>query len=89
MFKKIRHFFKGFLGSFKARSTEFIEFEERELENIFAVLLMGSFIGIPSPPTTLLIRIMPHMVREIYVMQRRAVDLDDMIGEMAGLMDIE
>ena len=89
MFKKIEYFFKGFLGSFKARSTEFIEFEERELENIFAVLLMGSFIGIPSPPTTLLMRIMPHMVREIYVMQRRAVDMDDMIGEMAGLMDIE
>lgn len=89
MFKKIEYFFKGFLGSFKARSTEFIEFEERELENIFAVLLMGSFIGIPSPPTTLLMRIMPHMVREMYVMQRRAVDMDDIIGEMAGLMDIE
>ncbi|MCD6275744.1 MAG: hypothetical protein J7J42_03270 [Thermoplasmata archaeon] len=89
MFKKIKYFFKGFFGSFKLRSTEFIEFEERELENIFALLLMGSFIGIPSPPTTLVMRIMPHMVREIYVMQRRAVDLDDMIGEMAGLMDIE
>ncbi len=89
MWQKIKYFFKGFLGSFKESSTEFIEFEERELENIFAVLMMGSFIGIPSPPTTLLIRLMPHMVREIYVMQRRAVDMDDILGEMAGLMDIE
>ncbi len=89
MLKKIEYFLKGFLGSFRVRSTEFIEFEERELENIFALLIMGSFIGIPSPPTTLLIRIMPHMVREIYVMQRRAVDMDDILGEMAGLMDIE
>ncbi len=86
---KIKYFLKGFFGSFKESSTEFIEFEERELENIFAVLLMGSYIGIPSPPTTILIRIMPHMVREIYVMQRRAIDMDDILGEMAGLMDIE
>ncbi len=89
MLKKIKYFFQGFLGSFKASSTEYIEFEERELENIFAVLMMGSFVGIPSPPTTLLMRLMPHMVREIYVMQRRAVDMDDILGEMAGLMDIE
>ncbi len=89
MLKKIKYFFEGFLGSFKSQSTEFIEFEERELENVFAILLMGSFVGIPSPPTTLVMRIMPHMVREIYVMQRRAVDMDDILGEMAGLMDIE
>ena len=88
MFKGVREFFKGFFGSFKARSTEYIEFEERELENIFALILMGSFVGIPSPPTTLVIRLMPHMVREIYVMQRRVADMDDIFGEMAGMFDI-
>ena len=49
---------------------------------------MGSFVGIPSPPTTLVIRLMPHMVREIYVMQRRVADMDDIFGEMAGMFDI-
>jgi len=88
MFKRLKTFLKGFFSSFKEQSTEYIEFEERELENVFALLLMGSFVGIPSPPSTLVLRLMPHMVREIYVMQRRAVDMDDIFGEMAGMFDI-
>jgi len=85
----IRAFLRGFASSFKDQSTEYIEFEERELENVFALILMGSFIGIPSPPTTLVVRLMPHMVREIYVMQQRAVNLDDIFGEIAGMFDID
>ncbi|WP_456367996.1 hypothetical protein [Thermococcus sp.] len=85
----IKAFLKGFGESFKDQSTEYIEFEERELENVFALILMGSFIGIPSPPTTLVVRLMPHMVREMYVMQQRAVDMDDIFGEIAGMFDID
>jgi len=49
---------------------------------------MASFIGIPSPPTTLVIRLMPHMAREIILMQSRSRRLDDVLGEMAGLFEI-
>ena len=80
---------KGFGSDFKQQSTEYIEFEEREHENVFALILMGAFVGIPSPPTTLVVRLMPHMVREMHVMQRRAVDLDDIFGEIAGMFDID
>jgi hypothetical protein len=88
MFEGLKAFLRGFLNSFKARSTDYIEFEEKELENVFALILMGSFIGIPSPPTTLVMRLMPHMVREIYVMQRRVVDMDDIFGEIAAMFEI-
>lgn len=85
----IKAFLKGFLSSFKDQSTEYIEFEERELENVFALILMGSFIGIPSPPTTLVLRLMPHMTRELYVMTRRASTMDDIFGEITGIFDID
>ncbi len=88
MFENLKAFFKGFFSAFKAQSTEYLEFEERELENVFALVLMGSFVGIPSPPTTLVIRLMPHMVREIYVMQRRAEEMDDIFGEIAAMFEI-
>ena len=88
MLEGLKAFLKGFFSSFRGQSTEYIEFEERELENVFALLLMGSFVGIPSPPSTLVLRLMPHMVREIYVMQRRVADMDDIFGEMAGMFDI-
>lgn len=87
--ENVRAFLRGFGESFRDQSTEYIEFEERELENVFALILMGSFIGIPSPPTTLVVRLMPHMVREMYVMQQRAVSMDDIFGEIAGMFDID
>ncbi len=85
----LKEFLRGVLESFKDQSTGYIEFEARELENVFALLIMGSFIGIPSPPTTLVIRLMPHMVREMYVMQMRAAEMDDIFGEIAGMFDID
>ncbi|NJF24083.1 hypothetical protein [Thermococcus sp. Bubb.Bath] len=77
------------MESFKDQSTGYIEFETRELENVFALLIMGSFVGIPSPPTTLVIRLMPHMVREVYVMQMRAANMDDIFGEITSMFDID
>ena len=87
--ENLKKFIQGVLESFKDQSTGYIEFEVRELENVFALLIMGSFIGIPSPPTTLVIRLMPHMVREMYVMQTRAANMDDIFGEIAGMFDID
>ncbi len=86
--ESIQEFLRGVEQSFREQSTEYVEFELRELENVFALLLMGSFIGLPSPPTTLTIRLLPHMARELYVMQRRAEEMDDILGELAGLFDI-
>ncbi len=87
LFYRVSDFLKGFSAAFKTQSTEYIEFELRELENAFALLLMGSLIGLPAPPTPLTMRVMPYMAREIYVMQRRA-KTDDAMGEIAALFDI-
>ncbi len=81
------NFLKGFFESFRTRSLEYVEFELRELENAFTLLLLSSLIGLPSPPTPIVVRILPHMVRELYVMHMRATD-DDVLGEIAGLFEI-
>jgi hypothetical protein len=83
----IIQFLRGFFGAFKKGSTEIIEFELRELENIFALIQIGFFVGIPSPPPTIIIKTMPHMAREIYVMTRRASE-EDVLSEMAGVFDV-
>lgn len=72
-------------GLLKSKSTEYIEFEQREMENIFSLLLVGSFIGLPSPPSNLSMRLLPYIAREMYVMGSRARDLDDVSGEVYGL----
>lgn len=78
----------GFIRSFRARSTEILEFELREQENVFALLVLGAFAGFPSPPAGVGLRLGPHLARELYVMVRRAGTLDDVSGELFGLIDI-
>jgi len=76
------------LNILKARSTEYIEIELRELENVFALIILGSFIGLPSPPTTISLRILPHMAKELITMTKISERIDDMLGEMAGIFEI-
>ncbi|ALV61873.1 hypothetical protein ADU37_CDS01740 [Thermococcus sp. 2319x1] len=45
---------------------------EEELEDVFALLLLGSYIGFPNLPVDLSYRLLPHMVREMYVMQEKS-----------------
>ncbi|MCK9356143.1 MAG: hypothetical protein M0R22_03205 [Dehalococcoidia bacterium] len=85
MLRTLVEFIKGFGSGLRSHSTEYVEFELREMENILALLLFSSFIGLPSPPSDLSLRLMPHMVREMHVMSRRAGDLDDISGEIAGM----
>lgn len=75
------------LNTFKAISTEYIEVELRELENVFALIILGSFIGLPSPPTTISLRILPYMAKELVTMTRISERIDDMLGEMAGIFE--
>ncbi len=63
--------------------------EVKELENIFALVLLGSFIGLPAPPSFLAVELLPFMEREIKVLNRRAQDAGDMLAEMAGTIGID
>ena len=72
----------------RQRAIGYIQAERRELENVFALLVLGSFVGLPSPPTPLSLRLLPHMGRELAVMRARAQEMDDLYGEIASLFDL-
>jgi hypothetical protein len=80
-----KNIFKNFI---QGEATEYIEAEEKELEHVFALLLLGSFVGFPAPPTGLVLRLLPHLGSELIIMEKRAVNDDDLYGQMAGLFDI-
>ena len=63
--------------------------EVQELENIFALLVLGSFIGLPAPPTFLAVELLPFMEREIRILNVRAEDAGDMLAEMCGMLGID
>jgi len=84
--KRILHVLK-LVHREKACALTVVEIEE--LENIFALLLLGSFVGFPSPPTFLAVELMPFMEKEMNALYRRAEDEGDMLAEMCGILGID
>ncbi|MEW6045860.1 MAG: hypothetical protein AB1609_05170 [Bacillota bacterium] len=88
----LRHAFGAAANALSAwlrqRAVGYIQVERRELENVFAVLVLGSFVGLPSPPTPLALRLLPEMGRELWVLRARAQEIDDAYAEIAALFDL-
>ncbi|UCH00603.1 MAG: hypothetical protein JSU78_01110 [Deltaproteobacteria bacterium] len=84
-----RRIFSGLHTSQRENAVALTIVETEELENIFALLVLGSFVGLPSPPTFLAVELLPFMETELRILNRRAKDAGDMLAEMCGVMGIE
>jgi hypothetical protein len=73
----------------RAKAAALTVAEVAELRNIFALLLLGAFVGLPSPPTFLAVELLPFMEKELQVLDRRAKDACDMLAEMCGMLGVD
>ena len=73
----------------RAKAAALTVAEVVELRNIFALLLLGSFVGLPSPPTFLAVELLPFMERELQILDRRANDACDMLAELCGMLGVD
>lgn len=87
-FKTIKGALHNLGKGFRMSSTSAIQFELRELENIFCLLILASFAGIPSPPGFLSLSLLPHLERELKVMLSRSKNIDDPIGDLFSVFNI-
>jgi hypothetical protein len=71
------------------KATGMLEFELNEMENLFVLLLMGSFIGMPSPPAAMAMELMPYMEEEIRLMVSRADFAQDPLGAVMGMLNVD
>ncbi|MCG8480428.1 MAG: hypothetical protein MI724_15150 [Spirochaetales bacterium] len=82
-------FFRGLDQVHREKMTSLTAFEARELENMFVLLLLGSFAGMPSPPSFLAVELLPHLEHEIRVLNRRAESSTDALAEIMGSLDAD
>jgi hypothetical protein len=73
----------------REKATGMLEFELKELENIFALLLLGGFAGLPSPPSPIAIELLPYMERELTILLSRADLAQDPLGSLMGMLEID
>ncbi len=75
----------GEINRYKA--TEALERELEELQNVFALLIYGSFIGYSSPPTHITLELLPYIETELQIMLNKVDTANDPIGELFSLFD--
>jgi hypothetical protein len=72
----------------REKATALLEFEVKELDNIFALLVLGGFAGLPSPPSPIAIELLPYMEKELIMLLSRTDLAQDPIGVLAGMLDM-
>ena len=89
LYRWIRRFFADIDATHREKAAALTVVEMEEMENIFALLLLGAFTGVPSPPTFLAVELLPYMERELRILCKRAADCSDMLAEMCGTIGID
>jgi len=55
---------------------------------MFVLLLMGSFTGVPAPPSFISAELLPYLEHEIKVVNRRSENATDALAELSGCFDV-
>ena len=85
---RIASVFKAGDTVMRHRAVEILEHEIQELENIFGLLVFGSFVGIPAPPAHLTMALFPLMETELATMLDKVSTAYDPLGELFSIFDI-
>ncbi len=73
----------------RSRAIETVEYEINELDNIFGILVLGAFIGIPAPPIHITMDLLPLMDRELNIMLDKVSTAHDPLGDLFSVLEID
>ncbi|QGY38657.1 hypothetical protein GM415_00380 [Pseudodesulfovibrio cashew] len=71
----------------RSKATERLEWETRELENIFALLTLGAFVGMQAPPMHISLELLPDMEQELVYMTNRVCVSRDPLADLFSMFD--
>ncbi len=82
-------FFDTILQVNREKASSMLEFELKELENIFSLLLLGGFVGMPSPPVPIAIELLPYLERELTIMLARTDMAQDPLASLMSMFEVD
>ena len=75
-------------GVARGKAVQTTEYEVEELDHIFGLLVLGSFVGLPSPPMQISLDLMPHMEKELMLMMKKVDTANEPISDLFSVLDI-
>lgn len=72
----------------RSKAIQTIEAEAEELEYIFALLVQGTFIGMPSPPVQICMDLLPMMENDLILLLERVNTANEPLSRLFSVFDI-
>jgi len=88
LLKKIRQSWLFYKEASQNTAVETLEYELGEMENIFGLLVLGSFIGFPSPPMQITLDLLPEMEKHFVLMLNKVDTAQSPISELLSTFDV-
>ena len=89
VFAAAREFIRYLNKVNRIKATDMLIFEINEMENIFTILLFGSFMGLPAPPAAMAIELLPYMEDELRLMISRADFAKDATASIMDMLHVD
>jgi len=86
--KKLLETWKVADGMARGKEIETIEFEAEELDHVFGILVLASFVGLPSSPMQISLDLMPLMEQERILMMEEVDTAQEPISDLFSVFDI-
>jgi hypothetical protein len=72
----------------RGKAVDAIEAELEELEHLFALIVQGAFVGIPSPPMQISLELLPLMEREVLLMIEKLDTANEPLSHLFSTFDV-
>ncbi len=89
IWQKIKDLWRKFDEFNRQNFVEMQQQELAELETVFALLTVGNFIGLPSPPSHVALEIITSLDKEFDILVNSVEKSLDSTGYLLGIFDID
>ena len=86
--EKLKHHWNLYDEAVRNSAVETIEFELGEMENIFALLVLGSFVGLPSPPMQITLDLLPEMEEYLTLMLNKTDMANEPLSNLFSVFEV-
>ncbi len=86
--KKILTGWEFYNSAARDKAVETLEYEYGELENIFGLLVLGAFVGIPSPPMQITLDLLPEMEKHFRIMLNKVDTAESPFSDLLSAFDV-
>jgi len=72
----------------RSKLTDVAEYEVGELEHIFALITLGSFVGFPAPPMQIMLDLLPEMEDELILLLNKVETASAPLSNLASVFEV-